>query len=184
MQLHQLKISRSKKSKRVGRGNASGAGNYSGRGVKGQSARSGGRRRPGFEGGQTPLIRRMPKLKGFKNPFPKKVRVINVATLEKYFQAGEKVNLETLLSKKLIAKKDQVVKILGKGQLTKKLTVEIENISKKARQKLGLKEPAPKKEAPPATEEKTDTAKPEKTTKPEKSEKPKKSEKPTTAKKK
>ena len=117
-----------KPSKRLGRGNGSGKGTFSGKGCKGQNARTGGGVRPGFEGGQTPLYRKLPKLKGF-NPinrvsyFP-----INLSVLESNFEANETVNIETLIAKKLL-KKSTKIKLLAKGELTKALTVEVDKAS-------------------------------------------------------
>lgn len=118
--------------KRVGRGNGSGHGTFSGRGVKGQTARAGGRRRPGFEGGQTPYLRRMPKLKGFKNPNRIEYQIINVGDLN-IFEEKDSVDKATLREKNLISKKDKPVKLLaGKGTLEKTLTIMIDKASKSA----------------------------------------------------
>lgn len=121
--------------KRLGRGNGSGLGTYSGKGMKGQNARSGGNRRPGFEGGQTPFIQRMPKLKGFKNPNKEEMQVVNVKDLE-MFNAGDTVDRDALILKGLVAKKNLPVKILGDGELTKKLTVKVDSVSKSAEEKI------------------------------------------------
>ncbi len=121
--------------KRLGRGNGSGKGTYSGKGMNGQKARSGGNVRPGFEGGQTPFIQKMPKYRGFKNPNRTEYQIINVKDLEK-FEEGATVNAETLKEKGLIAKKNLPVKILGDGELTKKLTVNADKISKSAEEKI------------------------------------------------
>lgn len=121
-----------KKRKRVGRGNASGHGTYSTKGMKGQTARSGGRRRPGFEGGQTPYLRKIPKLKGFTNPNYIEYQVINVGDLN-IFEDNSTVNAEILHSKNLIAKKNKPVKLLaGKGELTKSLTIVVTKASASA----------------------------------------------------
>ncbi len=121
-----------KKSKRVGRGNASGHGTFSCRGMNGQSARSGGRRRPGFEGGQTPYMMKMPKLKGFKNPNYVEYQPVNIGQLND-FEDKTTVDIETLYSKNLIAKKNRPVKLLaGKGELTKSLTIVVHKASAKA----------------------------------------------------
>jgi len=119
-----------KKRKRVGRGGAHGG--TSGRGHKGQNARSGGPKGRGFEGGQTPLQRRLPK-RGFTNArFSKEISIVNVNSLERFFADGEEVNVLTLSQKGLIKpkrseqrdiKKGTIVKILGDGELSKKLTV-------------------------------------------------------------
>ena len=127
-----------KKRKRVGRGNASGHGTYSARGMKGQSSRTGGRRRPGFEGGQTPYLRRMPKLKGFKNPNYQDYQVVNVEDLND-FKENETVDLDALLAKNLISKKNVPVKLLGQGELEKKLTVIVHKASKSAADKIEKK---------------------------------------------
>lgn len=124
-----------KNKKRVGRGNSSGHGNYSGRGVKGQNSRTGGQRRPGFEGGQMPLHRRMPKLKGF-NPIMKKVfHVINVETLN-IFENDAKIDSNILKEKELIKNTKNPVKILGNGELTKKLHVTADAFSKSAKEQI------------------------------------------------
>lgn len=118
--------------KRVGRGNGSGHGTFSGRGVKGQTARAGGRRRPGFEGGQTPYLRRMPKLKGFKNPNRIEYQIINVGDLN-IFEEKDSIDKAALREKNLISKKDKPVKLLaGKGTLEKTLTIMIDKASKSA----------------------------------------------------
>jgi large subunit ribosomal protein L15 len=128
-----------KKRKRVGRGGARGG--TSGRGHKGQNARSGGPKGRGFEGGQTPLQRRLPK-RGFTNAsFSKEVALVNVRNLERAFADGEEVNVQVLISKGLIKpkrseqrdlKKGTIVKILGDGELTKKLTVSANSFSASA----------------------------------------------------
>jgi len=108
--------------KRVGRGTSSGHGKTSGRGQKGQNSRSGGGVRLGFEGGQTPLFKRLPK-KGFTNPFRKEYSIVNISDLNKYPE-GTVVNPELLLKDRLIRKVLSGVKILGKGNLEVKLTVQ------------------------------------------------------------
>lgn len=109
--------------KRLGRGRGSGKGKTSGKGVKGQKARPGHHgARLAFEGGQMPMPRRIPK-RGFKNPFRIEPFAINVATLEKLFDAGATVDLETLRAKGILPKKAEYVKILGEGELTKALTI-------------------------------------------------------------
>lgn len=124
-----------KNRKRVGRGNASGHGTYSGRGCKGQGQRKSGTVRPGFEGGQTPLINRLPKLRGFKNPVKTSMQVVNVSSLEA-FESGDEVNIQSLLQKGLISKKDLPVKVLGDGKLTKKLTLKVQKVSRAAKAKV------------------------------------------------
>lgn len=124
MKLHELKPApgSTHRRRRVGRGNASGLGTFSGRGCKGQGARSGGLKGKDFEGGQTSFLRRTPKLKGFKNPNHINFIVLNTGDLESNFSAGETVNLETLKEKGLI-KRVKPIKLLNKGPLTKKLDI-------------------------------------------------------------
>lgn len=123
-----------KKRKEVGRGNASGHGTYSTRGGKGQTARSGGVRRPGFEGGQTPFYRRIPKFRGFKNPSRIEYQIVNIGSLE-IFENGSKVTAKELFEKKFIDDPKKPIKLLGNGELKKKLTVEVEKTSKSAIEK-------------------------------------------------
>ncbi len=121
-------------SKRVGRGTGSGLGKTSGKGHKGQKARTGGSIRRGFEGGQTPLYRRIPK-RGFKNHFAKEYSVVNVSDLERFDQ-DTVVNTELLLNEGIIRKELDGVKVLGNGELTKKLTVVATKFSKSAEEKI------------------------------------------------
>jgi large subunit ribosomal protein L15 len=134
MKLHELKSTNKKSSIRRGRGDGSKRGTFSGRGCNGQNCRAGGGVRKGFEGGQTPLIQRMPKKRGFRNPNKVEAQVINLANLEASFKDGDKVNLETLLGKKLINKNNSKVKILGQGNLTKKLEISSVLLSKTAQE--------------------------------------------------
>lgn len=131
MRLTTLKAKSRKKTKRIGRGNASGHGTFSTKGMKGQTARSGGRRRPGFEGGQTPLLRKMPKYKGFTNPNHIEYQIINLDTLN-VFDDKAVVTIETLLQKKIIAKSSRPVKLLGKGKLEKALEITVHKASASA----------------------------------------------------
>ena len=124
-----------KKAKTVGRGNGSGHGTYSTRGMNGQRQRTGSKKRPGFEGGQTPLYRKMPKLKGFNNVNHVEYQVVNVGDLN-VFEDNTEVTIANLFEKNLISKKDRPVKILGDGELTKKLTVKVDRISSSAKQKI------------------------------------------------
>lgn len=133
--LHPAKGSKKMK-KRVGRGDSSGHGSFSGRGVKGQKSRSGGSPKPGFEGGQTPLLRRIPKFRGFKPPRRTIYQVLNVQDLERKFDAEETVDLVSLYDRKLIRLKKLPVKILGDGELTKKLTVKVDMCSASAKEKI------------------------------------------------
>ena len=120
--------------KRVGRGIGSGTGKTSGKVHKGQNARSGGGVRPGFEGGQMPLYRRLPK-RGFKNIFAKQYVAVNVEELNK-LEDGAEVTVESLLATSAISKAGDGVKILGNGELTKKLTVKVNAVSETAKAKI------------------------------------------------
>lgn len=136
MKLSELESPKSlKKKKRVGRGNGSGHGTTSGRGTKGQLSRSGGNTRIGFEGGQMPLQRRVPHLKGFKNLRKKVFNVVNVGDLED-FKEGTTVDYKLLKEKGLIMKKDSALKVLGNGELSKKLTVKANAFSGSASAKI------------------------------------------------
>lgn len=117
-----------KASKRLGRGNGSGKGTFSGKGCKGQNARTGGGVRPGFEGGQTPLYRKLPKVKGFTPINRVAYFPINLGLLESNFEANETVNIESLIAKKIL-KKPLKLKLLGNGELTKALTIEVDKAS-------------------------------------------------------
>lgn len=152
------KTGRTKKRKRVGRGNASGHGTYSCRGMKGQSARTGGRRRPGFEGGQTPYLRKMPKLKGFTNPNHVEYQAINVGQLN-IFDDNATVDLDALLEKNLVSKKDIPVKLLSEGDLKKTLTIIVDKASRAAIKKVESKKgkvqlPKEKKKSKPKKQNK------------------------------
>jgi len=136
MKLHNLKPSEGsrKNRKRVGRGTATGQGTTAGRGMNGQNSRSGGGTRPGFEGGQMPLYRRLPK-RGFTNIFQKEYAIVNLDSLND-FDENEEVTVELLLDRKIIRKKLDGVKILGKGEINKKLTVKANKFSKTAKEKI------------------------------------------------
>src|SRR6056297_2914803 len=136
MKLHNLKPSPGSKKnrKRVGRGSGSGQGTTAGRGMNGQNSRSGGGTRPGFEGGQMPLYRRLPK-RGFTNIFQKEYAIVNLDSLND-FDENEEVTVELLLDRKIIRKKLDGVKILGKGEINKKLTVKANKFSKTAKEKI------------------------------------------------
>ena len=125
MKIHEIKPAEGsvRETKRLGRGIGSGLGKTSGKGHKGQNARSGGGVRPGFEGGQMPLIRQLPKI-GFTNNFRKVYTIINVSDLE-VFEADTTVTVELLKSKNIISKIEPYgLKVLGNGNLTKKLNVQ------------------------------------------------------------
>jgi large subunit ribosomal protein L15 len=136
MKLHELKsASGSKKSpKRVGRGTGSGLGRNAGKGEKGQKARSGGGVRLGFEGGQMPLFRRIPK-RGFTNIFSKEYSQINVEKLN-VFEDGTEITSQVLLEKGMIKKSKNGLKVLGNGELNKKLTVKAVKFTKAAAEKI------------------------------------------------
>ena len=136
MKLHELSpaASSTKDVKRIGRGHGSGQGKTAGKGHKGQKARSGGGIRPGFEGGQTSLARRTPK-RGFTNIFAKKFAIVNVSDLEK-FNDGITVDKELLEASGLVKGKYDAIKILGNGELTKKITVKADAFTKAAAEKI------------------------------------------------
>ena len=134
MKLHELSPAEgSKKSvKRVGRGHGSGWGKTAGKGHKGQKARSGGGVRPGFEGGQMPLQRRLPK-RGFNNIFAKEIVTVNLSTLNSKFEDGADVTVETLVAAGVVKNLFDGVKILGNGKLEKKLNVKVTAYSESAK---------------------------------------------------
>ena len=136
MNLHELSPAAASNTKayRKGRGNGSGNGKTGGRGQKGQWARSGGGVRVGFEGGQMPLTRRIPK-RGFHNIFAKPLEAVNVSTLEK-FEDGAVVDAKALLEKGILSKCEYGVKILGNGSISKKLTVQASAFSASAKEKI------------------------------------------------
>ena len=136
MNLHELSPAAGSNTKayRKGRGYGSGNGKTAGRGHKGQWARSGGGVRVGFEGGQMPLVRRLPK-RGFNNIFAKPLEAINVSALEK-FEDGATVTVNELLEAGVLSKCEYGVKILGNGTITKKLTVEATAFSASAKEKI------------------------------------------------
>ena len=122
--------------KRVGRGPGSGKGKTAGRGENGQLSRAGGGKRAGFEGGQTPLARRLPKLPGFTNINRVEYVPVNVKVLEERFEAGDVVDGASLKEKGIIKREDALVKVLGDGELTKPLTVKVDKVSKTAQAKI------------------------------------------------
>ena len=128
-------IKKFKKRRRIGRGPGSGHGKTSGRGHKGQGSRAGWSRHPAFQGGTMPLVRRVPK-RGFNNKFALKVVAINVEDLERLFSAGDDVNPETLDRTPLLGHRYDELKVLGNGELTKKLTVSAHRFSKSAVEKI------------------------------------------------
>lgn len=136
MKLHELQpvAGSTTVAKRKGRGIGSGNGKTAGRGHKGQWARSGGGVRPGFEGGQMPLTRRLPK-RGFHNVFAKSYAALNVSQLNK-LEDGAEVTFETLLARGMVEKKYDGIRILGGGELQKKLTVKAAGITATAKEKI------------------------------------------------
>ena len=137
MQQHELRppAGATHRRKRVGRGNASGHGTYSGKGLKGQKARAGGGVRPGFEGGQLPLTRRMARKRGFRNPFRVQYEEVNVGALAR-FGAGADITASALAQARLIRSARRPVKVLGNGELSVALTVEAAAFSAPAKAKI------------------------------------------------
>jgi len=137
MKLHELSPAEGSKKavKRIGRGPASGQGKTAGKGHKGQKARAGRGMRAGFEGGQMPLQRRLPK-RGFNNIFAKEIAIVNVAALDKRFEDGATVDIEALKATGLVKKELDGVKVLGNGEITKKLTVKVNAFSESAKAKI------------------------------------------------
>jgi len=137
MKLHELSPAAGSKKevKRIGRGAGSGQGKTAGKGHKGQKARAGRGMRPGFEGGQMPLQRRVPK-RGFVNIFGKEFSIVNVSALDQSFEDGAVVDIAALIEKGLVTKVLDGVKILGNGEISKKLTVQVNAYSEAAKQKI------------------------------------------------
>ena len=137
MKLHELSPAAGSKKdvKRIGRGPASGQGKTAGKGHKGQKARAGRGMRPGFEGGQMPLQRRLPK-RGFNNIFAKEIAIVNIAALDKAFEDGATVDIEALINAGLVKKALDGVKVLGNGEISKKLTVKANAFSESAKSKI------------------------------------------------
>jgi len=137
MKLHELSPAEGskKEAKRIGRGHGSGWGKTAGKGHKGQKARAGHGMRPGFEGGQMPLQRRLPK-RGFNNIFAKDIVTVNVGTLEKKFENGAVVDTQALVEAGILKNSFDGVKILSNGTLTKSLTVKANAFSKTAKEKI------------------------------------------------
>ena len=137
MKLHELSPAEGSKKavKRIGRGVGSGQGKTAGKGHKGQKARSGYSRRPGFEGGQMPLQRRLPK-RGFNNIFATEYAIVNVSDLNDRFEDGATVDAESLVASGLIKKTLDGIKVLGKGDITKVLNVKVDAVSESAKAKI------------------------------------------------
>ena len=138
MHNHTLRSPRGAKKnrKRLGRGDSSGNGSFSGKGMKGQKSRSGGGVRPGFEGGQLPLVKRLPSLRGFNNIFKTHYNVINLRELSEHFSEGEDVTLQILEDKGLISNTALPLKILGDGDVDVALNVRAQKFSSSATLKL------------------------------------------------
>ncbi|HXG42728.1 MAG TPA: 50S ribosomal protein L15 [Dehalococcoidia bacterium] len=137
MLAHELRPPRGAKHrrKRVGRGDSSGHGSYSGRGIKGQKARAGKPVPPWFEGGQTRLVKGLPKMRGFVNPFKVQYEVVNVGQLNR-FPAGSEVTPELLRQQRLVRDEKRPLKVLGGGELKVALTVHAHRFSQSAREKI------------------------------------------------
>lgn len=138
MKLHDLKPTPGSKKKRtrVGRGISAGKGKTAGRGTKGQGARSGGGKGPYFEGGQLPLVRRLPFKRGFTNIFRIEYQEVNLDFIEARFEDGDTVNPATLAEKRLVRDDDKPVVVLGRGDLNKKLTFQVHRVTKSAEEKI------------------------------------------------
>lgn len=138
MQLHDLRPNEGAKKarKRIGRGNSSGHGTTAGRGTKGQLSRSGGGKGAGFEGGQQPLAMRLPKLPGFVNHNRVEYSPVNVSRLEAKFNDGDVVDTQSLIAAGIIKRDYELVKVLGDGELTKKLTVKVDKVTPSAKAKI------------------------------------------------
>ena len=129
-------VGANKKKRIVGRGSSSGRGTTAGRGNKGQQSRSGGKVYIGFEGGQMPLFRRIAQ-RGFSNyPFKKEFDIVNLCDIEAKYADGETVNKESLVAKGLVKNSAVLVKVLGNGDLTKKVTVAVDKVSASAKEKI------------------------------------------------
>ena len=137
MKLHELSPvpGSTKERKRIGRGPASGQGKTAGKGHKGQKARAGRGMRAGFEGGQMPLQRRIPK-RGFVNIFAKEIAIVNLSAIDEKFADGAVVDVETLIEAGLVKKALDGVKVLGNGEISKKLTVKANAFSESAKAKI------------------------------------------------
>ncbi len=137
MKLHELSpaAGSTKANFRKGRGAGSGNGKTAGKGHKGQNARSGGGVRPGFEGGQLPLYRKLPK-RGFTNHFAKQYAIVNLETLENKYASGAVIDIDTLINDKVIKNKFDGLKVLANGEITKALTVKAAVFSASAKEKI------------------------------------------------
>lgn len=138
MKLHDLKPAKGSthRKKRVGRGVSAGQGKTAGRGTKGQGARSGGVKAPYFEGGQLPLVRRLPFKRGFTNIFRVEHQEVNLDQLQAHFKAGDVVTPETLAEKGLIREVNEPIVVLGRGELSHSLTIHAHRVSKSAAEQI------------------------------------------------
>jgi len=138
MQQHSLKSPQGSKKnrKRVGRGDSSGSGSYSGKGMKGQKSRSGGGVRPGFEGGQLPLIKKLSALRGFNNIFRREFIPINLNTISKLYEKDNEISPETLVEKNVLKDTKSPIKILGDGEINFPVKVTAHKFSRSAKDKI------------------------------------------------
>tara|TARA_Y100001934_G_scaffold156358_1_gene187238 strand:+ start:2636 stop:3085 length:450 start_codon:yes stop_codon:yes gene_type:complete len=138
MQQHSLKSPQGSKKnrKRVGRGDSSGSGSYSGKGMKGQKSRSGGGVRPGFEGGQLPLIKKLSALRGFNNIFRREFVPINLNTISKLYEKDNEISPDTLVEKNVLKDTKSPIKILGDGEINFSVKVTAHKFSRSAKDKI------------------------------------------------
>ena len=137
MQQNTIKSNQLRKNrKRVGRGDSSGYGSYSGRGMKGQKSRSGGAVRPGFEGGQLPMIKRLPSLRGFTNVFKKQFNVVNLDRIIEKFPEGGDVDTNALVGAGVIRDDSSPTKILGRGTVTVSFNISANKFTRSAKEKI------------------------------------------------
>jgi len=137
MQQNTIKSNQPRKNrKRVGRGDGSGNGSYSGRGMKGQKSRSGGGVRPGFEGGQLPMIKRLPSLRGFTNVFKKQFNAVNLDRIIEKFPEGGDIETKDLVGARVIRDNGHPTKILGRGEVTVGLNITANKFTKSAKEKI------------------------------------------------
>jgi len=133
---HTFSPKNSRKKKRIGRGDSSGSGSFSGRGMKGQNSRSGGGVRPGFEGGQIALIKRLPSLRGFNNIFKVQYSVVNIDSLNEIFPNGGEVDLDILVEKGAFKNTNRPLKVLGRGEPSAAFNVKSHKCSASAKSKI------------------------------------------------
>ena len=133
---HTFSPKNSRKKKRIGRGDSSGSGSFSGRGMKGQNSRSGGGVRPGFEGGQIALIKRLPSLRGFNNIFKVQYSVVNIDSLNEIFPNGGEVDLDILVEKGAFKNTNRPLKVVGRGEPSAAFNVKSHKCSASAKSKI------------------------------------------------